>query len=73
MADGIADLNKFFHVVRMFGRIASPQLVGGFMEAADAAVLAWVVPVLQNENVCKDNTMKLIGALPRSVQALNHL
>lgn len=73
MADGITDINKLFHVVRMFGRIASPQLVGGFMEAADAAVLAWVVPVLKNDSVSKENTMKLIGALPRSVQALNNL
>lgn len=68
--DGIRFASEISHIMRMFARIASPQLVGGFMEAADAAVMAWVVPVLMNQAVQKAQTMKMIAYLPRSLRTL---
>ena len=70
-ADGLQMMDDIFHIVRMFARIAAPQLVGGFIEAADAAVLAWIVPVLMDHQVMKEHTMKLISSLPRCMKALS--
>ncbi|HPF87954.1 MAG TPA: hypothetical protein PK537_07855, partial [Candidatus Limiplasma sp.] len=69
-SDNIHISGEILHAMRMFARIASPQLVGGFMEAADAAVMAWIIPILLNDAINKEQTMQLISDLPRSRNTL---
>ena len=56
--------------MRVFIRTAAPQLTGGFMEATDAAVLAWIVPVLMQSKYSLEDVAAVIGDLPRSMQAV---
>lgn len=70
-ADDLQVPEEILHAMRVFARIASPQLVGGFMEAADAAVLSWIAPmVMHNTGLISEHTMKQIRDLPRSLHAI---
>ena len=57
--------------MRVFARVATPQLIGGFMEAADAATLAWITPILIRHQYPKDKLSELIGDLPRCMQVMS--
>jgi hypothetical protein len=60
-----------YQAMRMFARVTAPQVVGGFTEAADAAALAWIVPLLISQKYPKERLDELIGDLPRCMQVMN--
>ncbi len=60
-----------FQEMRVFARVAAPQVIGGFMEAADAATLAWIVPQIVRQKLPKDQVSELIGNLPRCMRAMS--
>lgn len=63
--------DEVIHSMRIFARVAAPQLIGGFVEAADAAALAWIVPMLIRQKSPKDQLPDLIGDLPRCMQVMS--
>jgi len=63
--EGLQVPGEVIHAMRVYARVAAPQLIGGFMEAADAAALAWLVPVLMRQKLSVEKLMELIGDLPR--------
>ncbi|MBN1778226.1 MAG: hypothetical protein JW811_08905 [Clostridiales bacterium] len=62
--------DEVYQAMRMFARVATPQLIGGFMEAVDAAVLAWIVPQMIVKKYPKDNLEELIGDLPKCMKVM---
>ena len=70
-ADGVQVPEEVLHDMRVFARVATPQLIGGFMEAADAATLAWITPILIQHQYPKDKLSELIGDLPRCMQVMS--
>ena len=69
-AQGLDIQKDALQSMRLFARVAAPQLIGGFMEAADAAVLAWIIPGLLRKKYSQENLDDLIGDLPRCMQVM---
>ena len=63
--------DEALHLMRVYTRITAPQVVGGLMEAADAAVIAWLLATLVKQRISREKVMALIGDLPRSMQLFN--
>ena len=70
-AQALSVSGEVYQAMRMFTRVTAPQVVGGFMEAADAAALAWIVPVLLAAKLPKERLEALIGDLPRCMRAMS--
>ncbi|MFH1879326.1 MAG: hypothetical protein ABIK64_00870, partial [Bacillota bacterium] len=70
-AEEIEASAEICHAMRVFARVTAPQVVGGFIEAADAAVLAWIVPLLVIRKHPKTRLAELIGNLPRCMHVMN--
>ena len=56
--------------MRLFVSAASPRLRGGFIAAADAAVLGWVIPEVFKRGLNAELFIREIEALPRCLAAL---
>jgi hypothetical protein len=57
--------------MRTFIRITTPQVIGGFLEAVDAATLFWIIPILLRKKLPKNQWLSIIGGLPRCMRAMN--
>lgn len=56
--------------VRLFVSAASGRLRGGFLAAADAAVLGWVIPAISRRELDPEPLRHAIAGLPRCLSAL---
>jgi hypothetical protein len=56
--------------MRLFVSAASGRLRGGFLAAADAAVLGWVVPAVCRRALNPEPLRNAIAGLPRCLSAL---
>ena len=63
--------DEVIYAMRTFIRIATPQVIGGFMEAVDAATLFWIIPILINQKLPKKQWVSIIGGMPRCMRAMN--
>ncbi len=70
-AGGVEVSAEICHAMRVYTRVTAPQVVGGFIEAADAAALAWIVPLLVVRKYPKARLAELIGDLPRCMHIMN--
>ena len=64
-AEGLQVQSEVIHAMRVYARVTAPQLIGGFMEAADIAALAWIVPAVLRQNVSREKLLELCADLPR--------
>ncbi|MBE0601463.1 MAG: hypothetical protein IH607_06710 [Firmicutes bacterium] len=55
---------------RIFVRAATPQMIGGFIEAIDTAALIWIVPRLIGQAFPKAHLSELIGNLPKCMKIM---
>lgn len=67
---GVEVPEESLHEMRVFARVAAPQLSGGFITAVDDAALAWVVPQLLRQKVPEERLVELIGDLPRCMRVM---
>lgn len=58
------------HQMRIFVSAAATRLHGGFLAAADVAMLSWILPTIHRENLDVDSFMPLVDHLPRCMTAL---
>ena len=56
--------------MRLFVSAAANRLRGGFIAAADAAVLGWVVPAVCRRELNAEPLRQAIAGLPRCLSAL---
>lgn len=56
--------------MRIFVSVAASRLHGGFLAAADVAMLSWILPVIHRENLDAEYFMPLVDRLPRCMTAL---
>ena len=59
--------------MRVFVSAASPRLRGGFLAAADAAMLGWVIPAVSRRELNPEPLRAPIESLPRCLSALGIL
>ena len=59
--------------MRVFVSAASPRLRGGFLAAADAAMLGWVIPAVSRRELNPEPLRAAIESLPRCLSALGIL
>ena len=58
------------HQMRIFVSAAASRLHGGFLAAADVAMLSWILPTIHRENLEVEPFMPIVDRLPRCMTAL---